>query len=90
MNNDVAPIRPDIEPTVDVERELRDYTWDRIRGYVERNGEPPVSIAIVLLGRDHGGSADEAHSWSPGEEERSRLHCCSTASALLLKRALGL
>lgn len=87
---DPIPIRSDIEPTVDVEREMVDYCRDRLAAYCKKHGTPPATIAIALVGSNHAEAVSEAYSWSPKDENLSRLHACSTAAALLFKRALGL
>lgn len=87
---DAIPIRPDVVPALDVEREMADHVRETVREYIEENGVPPVTIAFVLIGEDDGAAATIARSWSPGREERSRLQACATAAAVLWKRALGL
>lgn len=88
MDN-VAPIRPDVQPAMDIPREMIQFVAEKINEYVKENGCEPVSIAFALIGPDAGNSISSAWSWSPGDENRSRLQCCSVASALLMKRALG-
>lgn len=87
---DPTPIRPDVVPSLDVEREMVDHVRETIREYIEEHGGPPVSIAFVLIGPSEGDTAATARSWSPGNEQRSRLQVCATASAMLMKRALDL
>lgn len=82
-----VPIRPDVEPAFDVERELGQYCAERIRSYVERFGHPPQSIAIVLIGGM--GEISEAHSWTPLDETHSRGEACAYAALLLNERAAG-
>ena len=88
MDN-VAPIRPTVEPAMDVRREMVQFVAEEIARYVEQTGQEPFSIAFVLLGDDRGDAYSFVNSWTPGDENRSRLQCCATASALLMKRALG-
>lgn len=83
MNDSVHPIRPEIIPTLDVERELIDYCAEKIRMHYATHGEVN-SIAFVLIGE-----VSTAHSWSPRHESASRGECCGYAAALLLKRAVG-
>ena len=85
----VTPIRPEVAPTLDVEREMLDFFAMNLRGYIEEHGEPPRSLAFVLVGPDRGDACSTGYSWTPGDEESSRLHCCATASAVLMKRAIG-
>lgn len=87
---EAIPIRPDVEPTLDIEREMADHVRESVRDYIAENGGPPVTIAFVLIGPDDGAHAAIARSWSPGNEQRSRLQACATAAAVLMKRALGL
>ena len=84
----VVPITPNVEPQLDVEREMLDFVAMKLREYCAEHGEP-ASIALVLLGGDTGDGYTIAYSWSPGDENRSRLQCCAVASAVLMKRALG-
>ena len=90
MSADVHPITADVQPTLDIEREMLDYVAMKLRDYVTAIGEPPFSIALVLVGRDHGEAKTEASSWAPGDEDSSRLHTCAVASVALTKRALGI
>lgn len=89
MSADVHPITADVQPQLDIEREMLDYVSMKLRDYVTGNGEPPFAIALVLVGRDHGEAKTEASSWAPGDEDSSRLHTCAVAAAVLTKRALG-
>lgn len=82
-----VPIRPGVEPDLDVARELRDYAWGKVDDYVAQHGEPH-SIAFVLIGRDAVGTPSIAYSWSPRDEGSTLLHSCSVAAALLTRRAL--
>lgn len=84
------PIKPGIVPKLDVEREMLGFVGDKLREYIEEYSEPPAAIAFVLIGPDRGDAAAVAYSWNPRNENTSRLQTCSTASALLMKRALGL
>lgn len=84
----VTPIRPEVAPTLDVEREMLDFFTMRLRQYVDQYGEPR-SLAIVFVGPDSGASVSEASSWTPTDDNSSRLQCCATASAVLMKRAIG-
>lgn len=88
MIDNVQPIRDGIEPTLDIERELIEYAIDKIRRYCEEHG-PPASIALVLIGEARGDAKSQAYSWSPGDDNSSRLHTCSVASAMLMDRAIG-
>lgn len=83
MTDTIRPIRPDIEPTMDVERELIDWCIEQVRGHVKAHGAPR-SIAIALIGQ-----TSTVNSWSPGNEDQLRGECCGYAAALLLKRATG-
>ncbi len=83
-----AMVKPELMPQLDVEREMLNHVAEHLRAFIQRNGKAPVSIAFVLIGGDEVGEEMSAHNWSPGNEDRSRFHCCSVASALLLKRAL--
>lgn len=89
MDN-VEPIRSDITPAMDTGREMVQFVAEKINDYVNENGYPPASIAFVLVGPDNGDAHTIGQSWSPGDETRSRLHSCAVASAVLMKRALGL
>lgn len=84
----VTPLRPDVMPALDVEREMLDFVTTRLREYCADHGEPR-SIAFVLVGPDTGDATTIAYSWTPTNEEASRLQCCATASAVLMKRAIG-
>lgn len=88
MTTEPIPIRAGVEPALDVEREMRDYCWQKIREYTEAYG-PPSEIALVLLGKNEVDAMCLAHSWSPSDTG-TRLRTCAAASALLLKRSLGL
>lgn len=90
MGNNVTPIASGVIPEIDVEREMIAYIAEQIRDYREAYGISPDSIAVVLIGEDHGDAVTRVHSWSPRNEEKSRLHCCAVASAMLMKRALGI
>lgn len=83
----VTPIRPEVAPKLDVEREMLDFFAMKLRDYVAENGEPR-SVAFVLVGPDRGDASSTAYSWAPGDEESSRLQCCATAAAVLMKRAI--
>lgn len=86
----VTPIRDGVEPAVDVAREMRDFTWAKIDEYCQNAGRPPHSIAFVLLGSPIDGEGlSIAHSWSPADENTSRMHACATAALLLNLRASG-
>lgn len=84
------PIRPDVEPAMNVGREMVQFVAEKINEYVNEHGFPPTSIAFVLVGPDRAEAQTIGQSWSPGDEDRSRLQCCAVASAVLMKRALGL
>lgn len=84
------PISADVLPRTDIEQEMLDFVAIQLQQYRESYDCSPVSIAVVLIGNDDGNAYTDANSWSPGDESRSRLHCCSVASAVLWKRALGL
>ena len=86
----VSPIRPDVAPAMDIGREMIQFVAEKINEYVTENGYQPASIAFVLIGPDTGDAVTIGQSWSPGDENRSRLQCCATASAVLMQRALGL
>lgn len=85
----VTPLRPDVMPALDVEREMLDFVAMKLRDYVTETGASPRSIALVLVGPDHGDALSIGYSWTPGDEESSRLQCCAVASAVLMKRAIG-
>lgn len=85
--SDIVPIKPEIEPTIDVEREMLDFTAMKLRDYVQEYGAP-ASIALVLIGPNKAGSHTLAYSWSP-KDSTSRFHTCSVAAMALSKRALG-
>lgn len=89
MSDNVQPIREGIEPRLDIERELIDYAVERIHSYCKEYG-PPASIVFVLIGANKANTMTEAYSWTPQDEDSSRLQCCATASAVLMKRALGI
>lgn len=89
MGSNVSPIGPGIVPEIDVEREMIQFVAEKLRDYRETYGMVPEGIAVVFVGQDHSDGVSVAQSWSPGNEERSRLHCCAVGSALLMKRALG-
>ena len=78
----VEPIRSDVTPAMDAGREMLQFVAEKINDYVAAHGEPPASIALVLVGPDFAESATHASSWSPGDETKSRLHCCAVASAM--------
>lgn len=84
-----VPIRRDVLPKLDVEREMLAFVDEKLNDYRRQYGEPPFAIAMVLVGPDKSDSASSACSWAPGNEDSSRLMTCSVASALLLKRAIG-
>lgn len=86
----VTPISKGLVPSIDVEREMISFVAERLRKYREDYGVVPTSIAVVLVGADEGDAYSVAHSWSPADENKSLLQVCSTAAALLWKRALGL
>lgn len=88
--SNITPIRPDVAPRMDITREMLQYVSECLNDYVAEHGEPPVSIAFVLIGPDKGDSVTNGYSWSPGDEDKSRLQSCAVASAVLMKRALGL
>jgi hypothetical protein len=89
MNDTPVPIRPGIEPSLDVAREMRDYAWAQIENYIKEHGEPPASIAVALIGPDRADAFSQANTWTPTNENTSRLHACSIAATLFLNRALG-
>lgn len=84
------PIRPDVVPTVDAEREMLNFFAAKLRENCDLNGRPPHSVAFVFVSHDKVGQQTEGYSWSPTDEESTKLHTCSVASAVLLKRAVGL
>lgn len=85
----VVPIRDGIEPEIDVEREMLDYVRDKLKEYREAYGEPPGSIALALIGEPRGDAGSLAHSWSPKNDNASRLHTCGAAATMFMHRALG-
>lgn len=85
MNDEPTPIRADIVPQFDGEREMVDYLVGRVRIYAERWGRAPAAAAVVFLS-DYG-EADEAHSWTPGPLRKGAS--CARAAALLLERGRG-
>ena len=80
----VTPIRPEIEPRYDGEREMVDYLASKVRQYADEAGAPPTAVAVVFL--SDFGEFDQAYSWSPGEHRRHAT--CARAAVLLTKRAL--
>jgi len=80
------PIRKNIEPEFDTEREMLDYCAKELREFREHAGIAPMRIAIVLIGDDGEAQHSRCNSWSI--EGASRLETCSMAAALLTKRAV--
>lgn len=89
MALNVEPIRDGIVPGIDSGREMVQFVAEKVAEYTRDNGAQPFAIAFVLVGPDHKDAATDAYSWTPTDEERSRLHCCAVASAVLMKRAIG-
>lgn len=82
-----TPIRADIEPEFDAERELVDYFMGKVRKFRLETGRAPESVAVALMGdNDKGSFSTLAHSWSL-KDERTRFETCSIAAAMLTKRA---
>jgi hypothetical protein len=90
MSGEVLPIKEGVSPSLDVEREMLSYVSEKLAEYSKMHGQPPASIAFVLVGHGQAGSQTDAYSWSPADETISRLHTCAAAAAVLTKRALGL
>lgn len=84
MTDEPVPIRPGVLPEFDGEREMVDYLAGRVRLYAQRFGRAPTAAAVAFI--SDMGDADEAHSWTPGEQRRGAT--CSRASVLFLQRAL--
>lgn len=83
-DGNVKPIRPGVEPKLNVERELIEWAKDRIIDFTVKHGAPH-SIALVLSNKDQIG----AQSWTPYENGPSRAENCGAAAAVLLKRAVS-
>jgi hypothetical protein len=90
MDDNVEPIRSHILPVMDAGREMVQYVAEQLANYVSENGEQPAAIAFVFVGPDKAASDTSAYSWTPLDDDRSRLQCCAVASAVLMKRALGI
>lgn len=88
MDN-IAPIRSDVAPQLDVEREMLDFVALQLQSYRADYGCAPASIALVLVGDATGDEGTDATSWTPANDRMSRLHVCAIAAAVLWKRALG-
>ena len=87
MSEVVTPIRKDVDPKLDEERELLDWCMTQVRRHKKHCS--PTSVAIVLLGHtDDGKFITTINSWSL-DEKRTRIETCSVASTLLLQRAMG-
>jgi hypothetical protein len=83
----IVPIKSDIEPQFDTERELADFAATEIRRFCAHVGAAPQAIAIVLIGKDDSGTYTKVNSWSP-DSSRSRFETCSMGAALLTERAI--
>jgi hypothetical protein len=82
----VTPIKPDIEPKLDVERELVEFCMGAIKSHIEKYGEP-AAIALALIGPDAPDTTSTTSLWSPRSVTvGSRI--ASFASTLFLARAL--
>lgn len=89
MTSSIVPIRDNIEPGIDAERELIDWCLTRLRTFREDAGVPPEQIAIVLIGLDRNDEMYSlANSWDV-YSRRTRLETCSMAATLLTARAMG-
>lgn len=86
----VVPISQDVLPRTNTEQEMLDFVAIQLQNYRSDYGCSPVTIAVVLIGEDDANGYTDANSWSPTNEQRSRLQACATAAAVLWKRALGL
>ncbi len=81
-----TPIKADIEPKFDIEREMIDYFMKELRQFRLVAGVPPDCVAVVLLGSNDETLHSRCNSWSI-DENATRLGTCSMAAALFLKRA---
>lgn len=87
MTGGPIPIRAGIEPQFDAAREMLDYCRAQITDFTKEVGSPPTCIALVLAA-DHDGERHTAgYSWD-SSEQRTNMEICSTASTILLKRAM--
>lgn len=87
MLADPVPIRSEIEPKEDLEREIIDWLMKEVRLFREHTGLPPGRIALVLIGNDaNEGQFTRCNSWSP--EGGTRFETCSMAAMLFTQRAL--
>ena len=76
-----------MKPETNFGRELLDYCTTHITDFTEEYGTPPTTIALVLAAEKDGRRFTEAYSWD-ATGKRSKMEICSTASTMLLKRAM--
>lgn len=74
MSKGPTPIRPDIVPRFDGEREMLDFLASKLREYCDEAGQAPAAVAVVFLS-------------DLGEHDQRRHVTSSRAAGLLLKRA---
>jgi len=81
VSENIQPIRSDIVPELDVEREMIDFCMAKVREFAKERGEPR-SIALVLIGEN----ADHVASWTP-KLKTDRREVRAYAGARLLRDA---
>lgn len=80
------PIRDNIVPGFDEEREMLDYCAKELREFREEAGFAATRIAMVLIGTNGEIQFSRCNSWAPADS--TKIETCSMAAALLLKRAI--
>ena len=85
-----VPIRPGVQPTIDLEREMLEWCQIQIRAFIRDHGTAPSRVGMALMG----GSGREdplktlVNSWDI-YNRASTLEVCATSAMLLTRMAVS-
>lgn len=89
MTGNITPIREDIRPELDLERELLEWCQARIKQFTTESKIEPSRIAMVLI-RPGDGEREMrtmCSTWDV-EDKAARVETCALAALLLQERGM--
>lgn len=80
------PIRSEVTPKFDGEREVIDFCALRVREFAFNQGHPPTRVVMVLMGKDASGQGEASTtSFWDTMDTRTRSEMRGHAAVLLLR-----